>query len=549
MREGMVMIRNVIQATWMAVFALVLFSLFPIPTTAGQGAYPAQIVVASLGDPPTVDPILATAGEAIWRSSMIFDRLVRLNGQTLLPEAQLAERWDVSPDGRTYTVYLRRGVTWHDGKPFTAADVEFTVYLILHPNYTGPHRANWTVLKDAAKVVSGETKTIQSMEVRDSHTLRFVLAEPYSPFVAVSWSTLRPMPKHLLDGVDPKELPKHKFQEQLVGTGPYKFKAWVRGGEFVLEANEKYWGKRPVIKRVVQRIVADSQTQVVSLEAGELDGSLYALPGQAERLKRREFLHVAVAPFRYPEALTFSLKHPALKDKALRQAIVYAVDVETYTKKFLQGLGEPGVGPVAPSMWLNKDLKPHRHDTALAAKVLADGGWKKGADGVLAKDGVRASFVVNTNAGNIMREEFVTFVQSQVKPLGIELQPEFIQWSLLVNKYYSANYDAIFGISPGALADPDELMTLHSKDPRNTNGYSNPRVDQLLAEGRRVADLEARKRAYFEVQKLVMEDVPVWWAWYRPYIDTIKKAYLGPWFKPSVLWDGMLWNLGDWGQQ
>ena len=427
--------------------------------------------------------------------------------------------------------------------------MEFTVYLILHPNYTGPYRANWTVLNEAGKVVSGEAKTVPSIKVLDSNTIQFVLAEPYAPFVAVSWSNLRPMPKHLLDGADPKDLLKHKFQEQLIGTGPYKFKSWVRGGDFVLEANEKYWGGEPIIKKAIQRVVADSQTQVVSLEAGELDGTLYAPGSQSERLKKKDFLHIGLAPFRYPEALTFSLRHPALKDKAIRQAIAHAVDVETYTKKFLQGLGKPGVGPVAPSMWQNKELNPFRHDPGLAAKILADAGWKKGPDGVLVKDGVRASFVVNTNAGNIMREEFVTFVQSQVKPLGINVQAEFIQWSLLVNKYYSSNYEAIFGISPGALADPDELMTLHSKDPRNTNGYNNPRVDQLLLAGRKVSNLEARKKAYFEVQKIVMEDVPVWWAWYRPYIDVVKKTYLGPWFKPSVLWDGMFWNLGDWGRR
>ena len=99
---------------WWGLMAVVLMSLLVTNMAVAQSSYPTQIIVASLGDPPNVDPILATAGEAIWRSSMIFDRLVRVDGHTLLPEPQLAERWEVSSDGRVYTVHLRKAVTWHD---------------------------------------------------------------------------------------------------------------------------------------------------------------------------------------------------------------------------------------------------------------------------------------------------------------------------------------------------------------------------------------------------------------------------------------------------
>ena len=128
----------------LAVGSCLLFLVSPVPA---QAPYPSQMIIASLGDPPNVDPILATAGEAVWRSSMVFDRLVRLNGQTLTVEPQLAQRWDVSSDGRVYTAHLRKGVTWHDGKPFTAADVEFTIY--------GPieDRHYWSRCEDAIRTL------------------------------------------------------------------------------------------------------------------------------------------------------------------------------------------------------------------------------------------------------------------------------------------------------------------------------------------------------------------------------------------------------------
>ena len=513
--------------------------------------YPEQIITGSLGDVPKVCPITVRSTDGEWRASMIFDRFVRLDSATLEPTPQLAKHWEISPDGLTYTVEIQQGVRWHDGEPFTVEDVAFTIYMILHPNSASPFQADWATLAGADRYTSGEVETLDSIRIIDDYNIEFTLEEPNATWIAVGWLGFKPMPKHLLEGLDPADLQgDHPFYEQLVGVGPFKFDHWDQGSEFVMVANEDYWKGTVAIKKVIHRIIPDTEALVIGLETGEIDASMYADPRKADILKEKDFLHVVVPPFQSPNGMAFNLNHPVVDDLAVRKAIVHGVDIETYTDRFLLGLGKPGVGPVAPALWAyDSSLERHTYDPSLAEQILDEAGWKMGDDGIREKDGVRASFTLQANAGNALREEFLTFVQNEAKKIGIAVELEFPDWNGLVGNYWSGEFDALCGIGPQAFLEPDELATLMCDDPRNVLGYCNPRVDELLEEGRRVSDIEKRKPLYFEVQGILMEEIPAWWAWYRPFIHVVKKDFVGPWFQPTPWVDGIFWNLGDWGRE
>ncbi|MCB0106125.1 MAG: ABC transporter substrate-binding protein, partial [Caldilineaceae bacterium] len=332
-----------------------------------EGAAPSEsdvteIVIGTLGEAQSLNPILTNETEGTWRTMMMFDPLIELHPVTFEPMPRLATSWEISDDGLTYTFHLREDSMWHDGTPVTAEDVAFTVMQILAPDYTGPDYTDWSVLAGAEDVHSGAATEAEGVEVVDEHAVAFHLVEPSAPFLvnAVGGEPFIPLPKHLLEAED---MTTTDFNTAPVGNGPYKFVSWEVGNTFVMEANPDWWGGEPAIKRVVHRNIPDSQTLVVALEAGEIDGSLYALPTVAESLQAQENLKVMVVPFDFPNGFKYNFSNPAAADIAVRKAIAYAVDNETYASEFLLGLGGAGLGPVAPGIWaFNENLTPYPYD-------------------------------------------------------------------------------------------------------------------------------------------------------------------------------------------
>lgn len=519
------------------------------PDPGATSDLPDEIIIGSLGDPPNSNPILATATDGIFRAHLMFDSLVGLDGATLQPIPRLAKSWTVSPDGLSYVFDLVDNATWHDGQPVTAEDVEFTAYGILHPDYTGPYRSSWAVLEGAEAVISGEADQIPAIVVENPHRISFKLAQPYAPFLALGAARMMVIPKHLLQDVSPADLLESEFEQAPVGSGPFTFVSYTRNADFVVEANESYWGGVPAIKRVISRVIPDSQSLAIALETGEMHGSLYALPSQADRLREQPNLEVISAPFSYPDALVFHMDDPVVGNKAVRQAISIGVDTETFAQEFLAGLGEPGAGPVAPSMWAyNEAIQPNRYDPTRAREILEQDGWLRGDDGVYAKEGQRAAFTFLTNQGNVMREDFGTFIQAQLQEVGIEAVPEFIEFSLLITRFNGGDFPTAFDGFVGARVDPDELYDqFHTEGAVNNQNYSSPALDELLVAGRASVDQAERKEIYARVQEMLIEDLPAFWAWYRPFVHVVDKDYAGPWIVPTTLTDGIFWNLQKWG--
>lgn len=519
-------------------------------TAAGDVAAGGEktIIIGTLGEAQTLNPIIANETEGIWRGMMMFEPLLQLDSETFEPFGRLATSWDVSEDGLTYTFHLRDDVRWHDGEPTTADDVAFTVYQILSPDYTGPYYSDWSSLLGAEEVKTGAATEAEGIQVIDDTTIAFTLKEINAPFLVntIASTPFMPIPRHVFEegGMSMED-----FGVAPIGNGPYRFVSWEIGNIFEMEANPDYHGEIPKITRVIHRNIPDSQTLVVALEAGEIDSSLYALPTVADSLREKENLEVLVVPFNFPNGFKYNLEHPVLSDIAIRKAIAHAVDNETYASEFLLGLGAPGLGSVAPGNWAyNANLEPYTYDPDLARQILADAGWvDANGDGIVERDGVEARVTAETNAGNVMREDYCTYQQAALLDIGIDWQCEFKEWSVIVNDASTGNFEAIQPQWAGATVEPDELyQAFHTEGSNNMGHYSNPEVDELLTQGRTTVNIDERKAIYDRIQEIIHEELPVSYDWYRPFISVVDKKFAGPWLKNSMLTGGLYRTLYEW---
>jgi peptide/nickel transport system substrate-binding protein len=497
------------------------------PDDTGGGT----ILIGTLGEAQTINPLLTNESEGQWRAKMLFEEFVKLDPETLEPVPNIAESWEPTDDGRGFIFTLRDDVRFSDGEQLTAEDIEFTFYALLAPGTGSPFLPRFNVIEGALDYNAGDTDEISGIEVVDDYTIRISLEEPNSATLA-NFRFLRPLPKHLLEDADVTNDP---FFQEPVGAGPFMFQSWTTGADFVAVRNPHYWREgQPYLDGFTHRTIADAQTLALALETGEIEGSNYALPTEADRLEEAGLV-VLTRPRSQPDdGWGFSaVNNENLADARVRRAIAMAIDIDTYAQDFLLGLGAPAIGPVAPGNWAyNNNLEQYPYDPDAARELLEEAG--------VGEFTVR----VTTNAGNVFREDWVTFTQAELAEVGITVQPDIKEWTQVVEEGTQGTFEMICPVWAAALIDPDELaLSLMTGVSRNVYGYSNPEVDELFLEGRRETDVDRRIEIYHEVQRILWEeDLPIYWAWYRPFIHVTTQDFENT--GNSVL--GFFQELQDW---
>ncbi|MDP9363407.1 MAG: ABC transporter substrate-binding protein, partial [Chloroflexota bacterium] len=483
---------------------------------AQEPAQGGTILIGTLGEAQSINPLLTNETEGQWRTKMMFDQFVNLNLETLQPEPGLAREWTISEDGLSYTFVLQDGVTFSDGTPLTTADVEFTLRGMLTKEVASPYVSDFLGIAGAREFNEGTAQAISGVEVVDPRTIRMTLASPNAAFLTVlRW--LRPLPKHLLDG---KNLTDDPFFQAPIGAGPFKFVSWSTGQDFVAARNETYWQQgKPHLDGFTHRVTPDAQTIVIALQTAQIEGSEYALATQASQLETVENLSVLVKPQGVDvNGWNFGQKtSEVLRDARVRRAIAMAIDTQTFASDFLLGLGTPAVGPIPPGSWAYDDtLEPIPYDPEGARALLQEAGASE------------MTLRTTVNAGNQFREDWVTYTQQSLAEIGVTVEPDIKEWTQVVKDGTEGTFEAISPTFAGVLVDPDELYgTLHTGEQQNVSGYSNPEFDRLLEQGRAATDLEERKRVYSEAQKILLQDVPVFYAWDRPFISVTTDDFTG----------------------
>jgi peptide/nickel transport system substrate-binding protein len=515
--------------------ALPLLILVSLVLSAGlAGAAGKDFVIGFQGDATSLNPVIATDGQSYIAEWPIFDSLVELDDK-LNVRPLLAESWDVSKDGLTYTFKLKKGVKWHDGKPFTARDVAFTFYSVLDPKVTTPHRAYFDALASFPELTNKdnprkpEELAVKPVEVLDDHTVRFRLRYPSGSLLAVLTNPRAGIvPEHVLKGQD---LNTAEFNRKPIGTGPFKFVEWRRGERIVLEANEQYHGGRPGLNRLIYRVIPDAVVLLQELKAGGVDFVDRPPLQDVAQLKQTPGLKVLVTENTSYTYFGFRQDLPPFDDVRVRRAFYHAVDVPTIVKEVLQGYAAIATGQFAPSSWaFDPSVKPYAYDPSRAKALLAEAGWKPGSDGVLVKDGKRLAFSIRHDQANQAWKDTAVIVQEFLKRVGVEARLEPLDWPTFVKKLFASDFEGIV-VSWTGHHDPDPFgyTIWHSSQwkGRNFAHYKNPKVDELLEAARRTANQAERKKYYGEFSRILMEDAPYVFLYFEQQVYVTRQGYEG----------------------
>jgi peptide/nickel transport system substrate-binding protein len=511
---------------------LVVVSLLLVPQS-GRAAGK-DMVVGFSGDATSLNPVIATDQASYIAEWPIFDSLLELD-EKLNVKPLLAESWDVSKDGLTYTFHLKKGVKWHDGKPFTARDVAFTFYSVLDPKVTTPHRAYFDMLASFPELTNKENPkkpeelAVKPVEVVDDHTVRFRLRYPSGAFLAVLVNPRAGLvPEHVLKGQD---LNTAEFNRKPIGTGPFKFVEWRRGERIVVEANDQYHGGRPGLNRIIFRIIPDAVVLVQELKAGGVDFIAQPPLTEVARLKQTPGLQVFTADNISYEYFGWRQDLPPFDDVRVRRALYHAIDVQTIVKEVLLGYASPATGQFPPSSWaFDPSVKPYAYDPNRAKALLAEAGWKPGPDGVLVKDGKRFSFSVRHDQANQAVKDSAVIVQEYLKKIGVEAKLEPLEWPTFVKKLFASEFEGILvGWTNHHDPDPFAFTIWHSSQwkGRNFGHYKNPKADEALEAARRTANQAERKKHYAEFSRILMEDAPYVFLYFPQQIYVTRQGYEG----------------------
>ena len=489
--------------------------------SAGTPQRGGAAVIAIDSDPETLNLGTTTGYSAGDVASKIYEGLVWLD-TNFAPQPALAESWTISSDAKTYTFKLRSGVTWHDGKPFTSADVKYSFEEILgkfHP-------------RSQALV-----KRIASIATPDAQTVVMTLADPYAPFLLQQTAFDAPiLPKHVYDGQG--DVLKNPANQQPVGTGPFKFAEWNRGSNLKLVRNENYWDKgKPYLDSLVFQIVPQGANRSTGLETGELDFvvDFYLPKTDVKRLQANDKLQPKRGQgFPAINFMTMNTANPALATKEARQAVAFAIDRKRMVDQAMGGIARPGRGPFGDGFkWLlNPDTdfdKLYPRDVA-KAKTLLDGvNVKAGADGSRGKlrlvyDAARPQF---GPMSQIIREN--------LKEIGFDVELQPVERAVMIQKVFAdRDYDLTLQsyVSSGdpAIGYHRLYVTNTSKTQfLNPSGYSNAQVDGLLSKAAVTPDQATRAGLYKEASAILAADLPSLVLFDEEGVDFATKRLNGLW--------------------
>ncbi|WP_237671360.1 peptide-binding protein [Desulfobacca acetoxidans] len=503
----------------------------PPPVGRDTGpAYGDLFIDGSIGDASTLIPPLASDSASHGIASLVYNGLVKYNGDLQLV-GDLAESWEISPDGLTITFSLRRGVRWHDGAPFTAQDVLFTYQLMVDPK--------------TPTAYSGDYKQVRRAEAPDDYTFRVTYPRPFAPALG-SWG-LAILPKHLLSGQD---ITRSPLSRHPIGTGPYRFKSWKTQDRIVLTSNPDYFAGRPYLNGYISMVKPDQATIFLELKAGNID-RMGLTPLQY--LRQTEYPRFAKMYNKYKYTafaytyLGYNLEDPKFKDRRVRQALTSAINKQEIIDGVLLGLGVPAVGPYKPETWFaNPDVPTFPYNPEKAKTLLAEVGWRLNAHGVQEKDGQPFAFTILTNQGNEVRVRTAEIIQRRLKEVGIQVNIRTVEWAAFLKEFIEkGRFEAVLlGWTTGQ--DPDVYDIWHSSKSRpgelNFIHYHNPEVDRLLDQGRHTFDQTKRKACYFRFQEILAEDQPYTFLFVPEALPAISQRFRG--IKPAPA--GIDYNFVEW---
>jgi len=460
--------------------------------------------------PETLHPIRASDAFSKYIRDYVVETLLIRNLESNKLEPSLAERWEISPDYKTYTFYLRKGVLWHDGKPVTAEDVYFSFSAYTDVNYGGAHHFSYL-------------ENIEKAEIIDAHTIRFYAKKKHFGSFEKFTLILNIIPKHIYKN------PKTKLNRSLMGSGPYIFEEYDKNKKIVLKRNKNWWGNK--IKpdkyrfdQVVFRIIPSNNDALLRMEQGQLDfmgltsESYFKKTLKApwgDRILKKQVRNLTPKSYSF---IAWNLTNPLFKDRKVRRALSHLMNRELMNEKFYNNSYALTAGPVhTQSKYADPSVKPILFSPEKALKLLKEAGWTdSNQNGILDKkiSNQIVEFQWTLLFPTKSVEKYLTVYQEDLKKAGLKMSLKQLEWVSFTKALDERNFDAItLAWSPGPADDdwhPRQIWHSISIANKGSNfiSYSNPEVDRLIEATEEEMDPVKRGEMLKKLYKMIAEDSP-----------------------------------------
>jgi peptide/nickel transport system substrate-binding protein len=475
---------------WVTVFTVLALLGYATPVLAQK-----VLRVAVSSNLNTLDVPKTKIGEEYVVNYLLFNGLTDI-GPDMKVRPDLAERWESTPDLKTWTFYLRKGVRFHHGREVDAEDVVVSINRILEKATGSAARVNLLVIKDVVAL--------------DKHTVRFTLNLAYAGFAEVLGDRVAKItPRDRID----------TLATNPIGTGPFKFKEFVPADHVTVVKNPDYFEGAPALDQVILRIMPESAAQVTALEAGSVE-LIFNLPLEAmDKLKANPNVMVDSVPTSNWEAVVMRTDVPPFNNVKLRQALAAVADKQALTSIALFGHGTPSHTAIPPSHPFYNDAIPIRKpDVEAGKKLMAEAGYANGIDVKM--------FIP---AGRPTRERLGIAIRDMAKPIGMRIELQRVPWDKFIADIEGKAEFFTDGFLSRPTVDTFIYTWYHSTGSWNaiTWHYSNPKVDEILERARATASEEEQKRLYREIQAIVDRDVPGIVPYVLNHVNAYRKGVKG----------------------
>ncbi|GAB5096868.1 ABC transporter substrate-binding protein [Caballeronia sp. LP006] len=458
------------------------------------------LTVISQPEPVILTAALSTSSPTGTFSTNVFDGLIEYDNDFHLKPG-LAVKWALSTDGKTLTLNLRQGVKWHDGKPFTSADVKWTLENV----WKKYHPRNQALFANADRV-----------DTPDDYTVIIHFSKPsLAVLSSLNSNGAQVLPKHLYEGTDVLNNP---YNNKPVGTGPFIFRKWVKGDYILLERNPDYWDKgKPYLDKVIYRVIPDGGARTAALEKGEVQyAPLSPVPARdAQRLAKLPNLKVETKGYEWLSPWLFldiNNDRPQLKDARVRQALYLAIDRNAYNRVVWSGFGKPAVSPVVSTLkeFFEPDVPQYPYDIAKANSLLDTAGYKAGPNGTRFK----LTIDYLPYGDEFLRS--AEFIKQAFKKIGIDADIRNQDTPTYTRRIYGdRDFDVTIQWYAG-FSDPQVGVTREYQSDSigknipftNGSGYRNAKVDQLIRDAQASGDQAERVTLFKAFQRQVQTDLP-----------------------------------------
>jgi len=543
-----------------AVAAIALVLAAGVPAAQAAADDPVVLTIGINEDIDSANPFTGLSSLAYEVATLQYPTLTQYAAEDFSIVPGLAESWEESSDQKTWTYRLRPGMKWSNGKPLTAEDVAYTLNRIIDGKYEKTNFGSYV-------------ESMVRAEVVDDLTVRVEVLRP-SPVMDHLFIFI--IPKHIWESIDGKEVRTYENvgtpQSPTVGSGPYVMVERQPGQFTRLKANPNWWGGQRPVDEIIFKVYNNPDALGQALKAGEVDFAQGLDLGVYESLQGiPEITTVSAKPASFSE-VAFNTGaalqdgtpigdgNPLLKDKALRQALNWAVDRQTLVDKVLGGQGQPGSTVIPPlyTQWHLDPSNPYTYDPATAARLLDAAGYRLGPDGVRADaKGNRLSFVLTYRTDEPASQKSSEFVQAYFKDVGVELTLKGVSEDALYEVVGQGNFD-MFEWGWGVEPDPNYMLSTFTCGARSYEDggtvYANlsdsffcdPEYDRLFDEQAKETDFTKRQSIVERMQQMLYDDAPYLVTYYANGLQAYRNDRFTGWVSQPTQDGTLIYQWGSW---